>query len=121
MAHHSLLTPQKVVNHLADLGKDLDITVNALQSAELDAVRKRHAANLAESKAFVEAEGSMDLRKHEARLSAGDLEGDALVAEALVRHLRATVRSIETRIDIGRSYGAAVRAELSMMPYTENQ
>ena len=46
-------------------------------------------------------------------------EMDALVAEALARHLKAKIRSIESRIEIGRSYGAAIRAELRTLPGQE--
>jgi hypothetical protein len=40
------------------------------------------------------------------------LEAD--VSEAVVRHLRRQIDAIKTRIDVGRSYGAAVRAELAL-------
>lgn len=119
MSDDGLLTPQQVVRQLTKLGNELDVTVRMLKEAEEDAVVKRHAADMAESRAFVSAEGSMDMRKHLARIAAGQHEQDALVAEALVRHLRNTVRAIDTRIEIGRSYGAAVRSELKMLPYSE--
>lgn len=114
----SLITPQQVVTHLTRLSQDLDQIVDMLRTADEDAVNKRHAADVAESLAFVEADGSMELRKHKARLEAANKEKDALVAEALVRHLKAKIRATETRIDVGRSYGAVVRAEMSAMPYT---
>jgi len=117
MSTSELLTPQQVVNYLTGLGRELDTTVNMLKGADLDAAEKRHAANVTESSAFVNADGSMELRKHAARLSAARMEKDALVAEALVRHLKASIRALETRIDIGRSYGAAVRAEINNMSY----
>ena len=117
MTTKELLTPQQVVNYLTELGRDLEATVGMLKDADMDAAEKRHAANVAESTAFVESEGSMELRKHTARLAAAQKEKDALVAEALVRYLKARIKSLETRIDIGRSYGAAVRAELSALDY----
>lgn len=114
---NDLLTPNAVVHRLADLSRELDQVVKLLKDAELDAVEKRHAADVCESRAFVSADGSMDLRKHTARLAAEGKEHDALVAEALVRHLRKSIDAIQTRIDIGRSMGASLRAELSALPY----
>ncbi|MGH7876619.1 MAG: hypothetical protein ACRENM_02990 [Candidatus Dormibacteraceae bacterium] len=113
------LTPNQVVRQLSELGRELDAAVRTLKDSEVEAVTKRHAADMAESRAFVAAEGSMELRKHRARLEADPLEGEALVAEAVVRHLRTRIRSIDTRIEIGRSYGAAVRAELKALSYGE--
>ena len=61
----ALLTPNAVVTQLAELSRDLDHTVRLLKDADLDAVTKRHTADLAESHAYVQAEGSQELRKHQ--------------------------------------------------------
>ena len=111
----AMLTPNQVVHQLSALGRELDSAVKMLKDAEVNAVESRHAADMAESRAFVNSEGSMELRKHQARLAADRHEHDALVAEAVVRHLRTHIRAIDTRIEIGRSYGAAVRAELKTL------
>jgi len=116
----ALLTPLDVVRQLAALGQELDAAVRSLRQVEIEAVTKRHAADLAESAAFVRAEGAMEMRKHLARLAAAQEENDALVAEAVCRHVRAQIRATDTRIEIGRSYGAAVRAELKALPYGES-
>lgn len=110
-------TSAEVVKGLSQLTGELRDTVTALKSAENDAAVKRHAADMAESRAFLSADGAMDLRKHTARVAADRQEGDALVAEALVRVLRAKIRELETRIDVGRTYGATVRAELKTVGY----
>ena len=119
MAAPEQLTPSAVVLQLAALARELDSTVTALKAADLDATEKRHAADMAESLAFVRAEGSMDLRKHLARIEAGPQEKEALVAEAVVRYLRQRINAISTRIEVGRSAGAALRAELQTMPYDQ--
>jgi len=36
------------------------------------------------------------------------------VADAVVRHLRRKIDALKVRIDVGRSYGAAVRAEIAL-------
>jgi translation elongation factor EF-Ts len=108
-------TPNEVVHNLAELTRELRDKTSAYRTAEHDAALKRHAADMAESRAFLTADGAMDLRKHQARTAADRQEGEALVAEALVRILKAEIRSIETRIDVGRTYGATVRAELATL------
>ena len=110
-----VLTPQQVVHHLGDLTLQLDELVKRYKVAEHDAATNRHAADLAESKAFLVAEGTVDTRKHKARIASKEQELTALTCEAEVRGLRAQIRAMETRIDVGRSYGAAVRAELKTL------
>jgi hypothetical protein len=112
-------TPTDVIRELSNLTRELRDTTSALKSAEHDAAIKRHAADMAESRAFLSAEGAMELRKHQARVAADRPEGEALVAEALVRVLRARIREIETRIDVGRTYGATIRAELKTIGYQD--
>lgn len=112
-----LLTASEVVLQLTELGRELDVTVRVLKDAELDVAAKRFAADQAESHAYISADGPMDLRRHLARIASARQEQEALVAEAVARHLRTRIRAIETRIDVGRSYGAAVRAELAALPY----
>lgn len=119
MSRDTLLTPNEVVMQLSELGRELDAVVTTLKDLEQEVVTKRHAADIAESKAFVSAEGSMEYRKHAARLVAAPEEGEALVAEATLRYMRTKIRAIDTRIEIGRSYGAAVRAEFKTLAYSE--
>jgi hypothetical protein len=114
-----LLTAGEVVVQLTELSRQLDLTVTMLKDADLDATVKRHEADLAESHAYVSAEGSVDLRKHLARIACERQESQAVVAEAVVRYLRQRINSISIRIDVGRSYGAAVRAELQSVGYAE--
>ncbi len=105
-------TAAQVVHNLSELTRELRDKTSAYRSAEHDAALKRHAADQAEARAFLTADGSVDFRKNTARVAADRQEGEALVAEALVRILKAEIRSIETRIDVGRTFGATVRAEL---------
>ena len=120
MAAPEQLTPSAVVLQLAALARELDSTVTALKAADLDATEKRHAADMAESLAFVRAEGSMDLRKHLARIEAGPQEKEALVAEAVVRFLKTRVQVMQTRISVGQSVASALRAELAALPYDQS-
>lgn len=108
-------TANEVVTNLTELTRELRELTGVYRKAEIDAARKRRAADRAESVAFVNADGSMDIRKHLARNAAADLEDEALVAEAVVRAVRQEIRQIETRIEVGRTYGAVMRAELQTL------
>lgn len=118
--HHEPLTPLKVVKQLVQLTRELDTTTNMLRDADLEAITKRHLADITESKAFLSADGAMDLRRHEARVVADKFEEEALVAEALVRHLKQCLKSLDLRIEVGRSLGTSLRAEMKTMPYSED-
>lgn len=108
------LTPNDVALQLARVARELDQAVTALEGAERDAVEKRAAADLAFSRTFMAAGGAMELRKHYATEQTHQQRLDADVAEAVVRHLRRRIDALKVRIDVGRSLGAAIRAEIAL-------
>src|SRR4030081_1360456 len=95
-------TPLEVIQRLGELTGQLDRTVDELVKAELDMARKRHAADIAEAKAFLNAVGSIPSRERDALLETKAEEDAALVAEATVRGLKARIKALEIRIDVGR-------------------
>jgi len=97
------------------LGQRLDElhkVIESLRDAEQDAISKRMDADISESKAFLTAEGSMDIRRHKARVDTEQIEFQALAAEAHVRHLVRLMKEAQARVDAGRTYSADLRAEL---------
>lgn len=108
------LTANDVALQLAKLGRDLDALVGAMDTAEREAVNRREDYTLAHSRAFLRAEGPMDVRKHTAIQDTHAERLAAEVAEALVRGLRRQIDSVKVRIDIGRSVGVAIRSELNI-------
>lgn len=104
----------EVALQLGKLARELDDTVRALAAADRDATEKRAAFDLAFSRHFIGESGSMDVRKHLTVAATHQQRLDADVADTVVRHLRRKIDAIKTRIDVGRSYGAAVRAEISL-------
>lgn len=108
------LTPNQVAKNLAELARELDRTIRAMEHAERDAVEKRGAFDLAYSRAFLAAEGSMDLRKHQAVLTTHDKRMAADVADALVRHLRRQVDAVKVRVEVGRSVNSAIKTEMNL-------
>jgi hypothetical protein len=108
------LTAQQVGEQLAALGKQLDGLIKQIGDAETAAVNAREDATMAHSKAFLSADGAMDVRKHVAIEATHPQRIAAELAEAEVRGLRRQIDSVRIRIDIGRSLGAAIRAETSL-------
>ena len=113
------LTPNSVVLSLMELGRQLDAAVTTLREAEMAAVRTRHAADLAEAQAYMEVKGPVEERKRAALIASTEFEDEALVAEATLRWLRARIRALSDRISVGQSMGASLRAELKMLPYSD--
>lgn len=110
-------TANDVVRQLSTLTARLYTLVGQYADAEREAVELRQAADVVEAKAFLRAEGAVETRKRQALIDADDAESKARVAEALVRTLRAKIRATETDIDVHRSFGASIRAELQTLGY----
>ena len=108
-----------VVLHLAALTRELSQATAALVAADRDATLKRHAADLAEARAYLAAGGTIPERERIADDNTEKSEQDARLAETLARGLKAQIRALEIRIDVGRTYGATVRAELKTLAYSE--
>jgi hypothetical protein len=103
-----------VVLHLLTLSRQLDQTTSELNTADTAAVYAREDAKLAESTAFLSADGPMDIRKHTSIVATHEVRLAAEVADAMVRGLQRTVRSLQSRIDVGRTYGATIRSEIQL-------
>lgn len=103
-----------VVKQLGALSRQLDEVTQQLNEADVAAVNARETAKLAEAQAFLAAEGSMDMRKNQAIVETHEVRLAADVADALVRGLMRTVRTLQSRIDVGRTYGATLRSEIAL-------
>lgn len=108
------LTSNDVALQLARLARSLDALIASIGQAETDAVNAREDYTLALSKAFLRAEGPMDVRKHQSIADTHTERLAAETAEALVRGLRRQIDSVRVRVEIGRSLGAAIRAEVGL-------
>jgi hypothetical protein len=106
--------PNEVVKQLSKLARQLDEATQQLNEADVAAVNAREAAKLAEAKAFLAAQGPVDHRKAKAIEETHEVRLAAEVAEAGVRGLQRTIRTLQTRIDVGRTYGATIRSEIAL-------
>ena len=111
-------TPLEAVKLLGELTGQLRDQVRAYGQAEHNAAELRCAAVQVESRAFLRAEGAMELRKHQARVDAEKAKHDSEVAESLVKILRERINTIRVEIDTMRTASATLRAELSTLAYS---
>ena len=112
------VTPNDAAMQLGRRLGEMHDVIEALRAAEQEAIEARQDADVAESKAFLRAEGAEYKRKHTARVEVADLELRALTAEAKVRHLVRLLREAQARVDVGRTFSADLRAELSVLGQT---
>lgn len=108
------LNAHEIASELGKRSRELDGLVDEIGEAERDAVNTREDYTLAYSRAFLSADGAMDVRRHTATEQTHEARLAAELAEQHVRGLRRRIDSVRTRIDVGRSLGAAVRAEVGL-------
>lgn len=111
------VTASDVAAQLGRLAVKLDELVASMDDAEVEAVNRREDYTMALSKAFLSAEGPMDVRKHRSIDATHEERLAAELAEAHVRGLRRQIDTVKIRIDVGRSMGAAIRSEISLGGY----
>lgn len=108
------LTPTKIVSGLLDLARELASLSNDLDTLEVEAVNRREDLTLAAAKAFLAAEGPVDVRKNEALVATHVERLAAETAEALIRGRKRQLDTLKVRIDVGRSAATALRSEMNL-------
>ena len=105
------LTITTLTAELMSLSRRLSDAQRELARASDEAARARHRAKHANAKAFLAAEGAMELRKAVALVETAQHQLDAEVAESALEIAKAAMREITTRIEVGRSLVASARSE----------
>lgn len=111
MSAYSNLTPQQVIDTLATIGKDIDQVTEDIAASDERAVRARVAYQVALARAFLEREGSIELRKQSAVLDCADLLLAHELADQEHRAAVGQVKALRDRLEIGRSISALARME----------
>lgn len=107
-------TLNDVAERLASLSRDLGKATDEAERLDRSAVEARHAFESAYSLEFLRAEGSMDVRKHTAIIETAEKKLAAEIAEQTLRACRTRIATIKTQIDVGRSLGAAIKADVAL-------
>jgi hypothetical protein len=107
------LTPNQVAAQLAQLARDLDHLVTDIDAAEKVAINAREDYTMLYAQAYMSSEGSIEARKHISTIGTHEPRVAAELAEQHVKAIRRQIDSVRIRIDVGRSLGAALRAEFA--------
>jgi hypothetical protein len=109
-------TATDVAANLARIARQLDQAVTDLRTLDEEAVRARSRFEVTFAKSFLQHEGALDVRKQQAIIETEKEKEkfDAEIADQRVRSQRALIDSLKVRIDVGRSYGTALRSEIAL-------
>lgn len=104
-------TPATVVATLSQIARQIDD--KAAEIAELDrqAVETRQNYKRAYARAFLAADGAMDVRRYQAEEQTADLALEAELAEQVLRAGREALRVLRDRLEVGRSVGSIMKME----------
>ena len=102
-----------ITGRLAELSRMLDAATSEIADLDEQAVRAKQAHEVAYARAFLTSEGAMDARKQQAVLATDAEKLGAEIAQQKVRACQERIRTIRVQIDVGRSLGAAQRAEFT--------
>jgi len=105
------LTPAEVVRTLSQISKEIDELTDELAVLDEDTVRARREYKVAYADAFLNSDGSMDLRRYKAESETSELLFDYELAEQKHRACVAQLRALRDRLEVGRSLGAIMRLE----------
>lgn len=104
-------TPIQVGELLGAIVSEMGKLVDELAAADMEATRAKAEYDRAVAIAFRQASGSIEARRHIATETCHGRRLAADEAASRVRSLRSRIKHLEVRIDVGRSFGAALRAE----------
>lgn len=109
------LDPTKIVLNLMRLSARIQELADELDRVEEEAVNAREDYTRDYAKAFLDSEGPMDVRKQKSLWSTSAIRVAAELAETRVRGLKRQIDTLKTRVEIGRSTAALVRAESELL------
>jgi arginyl-tRNA synthetase len=109
------LSPNAVVLQLLELARELQKLSDELDGLEERAVEAKEVHTVAYAKTFLDQSGSVEERKQRSMWLTADERLAAELAEAMVKAQRRKIDTLRTRIDIGRSAAALVRAESELL------
>jgi TorA maturation chaperone TorD len=108
------MTANEVVLNLMELSRELNELSRGLDTLEVDAVNAAHDATNAYLQAFLKAEGPQYLREVLAKQGSAEPQLAADLAKCMVTGRKRQLQVLQTRIDVGRSAAAALRAEITL-------
>lgn len=105
------LTPAAVIQTLSDIARQIDAKADEIAELDREATVTRQEYKKAYARAFLTADGAMDIRRYKAEEATADLSMQAELAEQVLRAARARIAVLRDRLDVGRSVGSIVKME----------
>lgn len=96
-----------ILEHLQSISRDLDKAIEELKTLELAAEKAEAVYRVAKAKAFLSAEGTERAREHQAVLATQTELIERGEAAALARVQVQKIKSLHSRIDVGRTVASA--------------
>ncbi len=107
----SNLTPAQIISTLSTISKDIDEATDEIARLDEQAVRARATYKTAYARAFLGAEGSMDIRRYTAELETAEAHLESELADQQHRASVSAIKALRDRLEVGRSLGPLVRLE----------
>jgi|DEB0MinimDraft_6_1074348.scaffolds.fasta_scaffold01656_2 DNA repair exonuclease SbcCD ATPase subunit len=108
------MQPSEILKELYDLTKTSSKGVEALYEAEQKLAEAEHALDTIESKAFLNADGTVADRQALARLEAADTRLERDLARASVNRIKTKMRTIESAIMAHATMSKLMQAEMKL-------
>lgn len=104
-------TQAQALERLAELSRMLDAATTEIAVLDEEAVRAKAAFEVAYARAFLDAMGSMDVRK---QISIYETQAESLACELALMKVRACkerIRTLGVQIEVGRSIASATKTQ----------
>lgn len=101
------------LERLAELSRMLDAATQEIAVLDEEAVRAKAAYEVSYAGAFLEAVGSMELRKQIANFETQDENLAYELAQVKVRACKERIRTLGIQIEVGRSLASAHKTQFS--------
>lgn len=106
----------EIVKRLSELSRILDAATDEIAKADEAAVVAKQAFEVAYARAFINAEGAIDLRKHVATISTQAERLEYEIAMQKHRAVKERINTIRSQLSIGQTLSAAIRSQFQAEP-----
>ena len=103
----------RVIKRLAEVSRLLDTATDELAVLDEAAVVAKQAFEVGYARAFIEAEGPIDVRKHAATLGTAQLRLDYELAYAKHRACKERMNTLRNQLSTGQTVSAALRHQFA--------
>ena len=107
---------QQALERLAELSRLLDKATDEIAEADEESVRAKQLYEVAYARAFLDAIGSMELRRQIANFETREENLIMELAQAKVRAIKERIRTLGTQIEVGRSLASAHKNQFAAEP-----